>query len=306
MAVKHTITRFDSLQSLALKYLDDATLWKQIADYNKLDYPYIVSSEAELSELHSKGYVTVVRRSYTSDLTVPKGWQFETEPVPYSGNAIKYFEVIEDTTIPAGISTWDILCQCITPGTFGNVAEYTISRSSSTNAAASSIAFATVYNKAQFTGGKNYNVKVVGDTIYIPADSAAAAPEDIKKMLNIIGGTDLLLDTDGDIQFSGAGDLASVTGADNIRYAVRDRIATDLGEYTLHPEYGTDMQDLIASANIANRTDLIELAILNSLNQEDRITDVSVEVAEDEMALTAKITYVATTSSTTDSISVPL
>ena len=78
--IQHILTRYDTLQSLALQYLNDATLWRTIADYNNLDYPYIVGGTTDLEDFYSSGYVTVVRNNYTNSAVIQAGWLFKTEP----------------------------------------------------------------------------------------------------------------------------------------------------------------------------------------------------------------------------------
>ena len=45
MIIEHVLTDIDSLQSLALTYYGDAARGGEIADYNKLSYPYILQNK---------------------------------------------------------------------------------------------------------------------------------------------------------------------------------------------------------------------------------------------------------------------
>lgn len=156
----------------------------------------------------------------------------------------------------------------------------------------SDIQFLSITNELNFSGGKPIDVRVTGDTLYIPTDYSAVAPEDIKKMLDLIGGEDLVLDDYGNLVIEDGGDLASVHGSDNIRYAVTSRLKTELGDLLHHPEYGTDFQELIGSPNIANREKLMEIAVYRSLVQESRITNVSVDnMAIDGTTINLYISY---------------
>ena len=272
MAVEHTLLDMDTLSTLALAYLGDATRWKEIADYNKLSYPYILQTRDDLNAFFGSGYVTVVRANTQADVTIKKGWQFKTKPNSVTGGVAKVFLVIEDTYIPAGISVAYVPLRATVAGSFGNVVEYTIVDAGDNTVQSSGIQFTAIYNEFKFTGGQDINVRVTGDTIFIPADSSEVIPEDVSKILELIGGSDLVLDINGDLMLNDNGDLASVSGAENIENAVVSRIMTELGEFSLHPDYGTEVEMLIGSPYTANREKLIEVGLIRALNQEDRIT----------------------------------
>jgi hypothetical protein len=112
--------------------------------------------------------------------------------------------------------------------------------------------------------------------IYIPTDSSEVIPEDIGKMLKLIGGEDLVLDSEGELVFEIGGDLASASGEENIAYAIEARLNTEVGELFAHPEYGTDLYELIGKPNLSNRDKLAEVLILQSFSQDDRIEKITV------------------------------
>lgn len=45
--LKYTITQGETLQSIAQKTVSDISKWQDIADYNNLEYPYVVDSPAD-------------------------------------------------------------------------------------------------------------------------------------------------------------------------------------------------------------------------------------------------------------------
>ena len=162
----------------------------------------------------------------------------------------------------------------------------------------------SVSNDLPFTNGTDSVVLASGDSIYIPTTSDEVLPEDTKKMLELIGGEDLVLEADGDIAIEIGGDLASVSGANNIRYAVATRITTELGDLIVHPDYGTEFQDLIGSPNIANRVNLMEIAVLRALSLEDRIKDVVInDLTVDKTSVYLDISYSIALTGTADGLS---
>lgn len=276
MIVAHSLVDTDSLPSLALKYLGSALRAGEIADYNRLSYPYILRDKSELKEFFGSGYVTITRANYRTPLIIRKGWTFQTNPSLFTGNTTRVFEVVEDTVMDAGVTTCIVPLRCTVSGSFGNVMGFTITEVGLNTAQLSGAQFLSIYNELEFSGGRSLDVLVTGDTIYIPTDYSAVVPDDIEKMLDFIGGEDLVLDIEGDLVIEEGGDLASVHGVDNIRYAVTARLKTEIMDFTYHPEYGTDIQDLVGRPNVASREKLMEIAIYRSLAQENRITGVTI------------------------------
>ena len=277
MIVEHVLTDVDSLQSLALKYLGDATHGEEIANYNRLSYPYIVKSKEDLHDFFGSGYITIVRANYQTAVVIKKGWTFKTRPSLLTRNTTRIFEVSEDTVIPAGVQKYSIPLRCTVPSSFGNVMEDTITEVGDNTAQLSGIQFLSIRNESKFSGGRPLDVLTVGDAIYIPTESSEVAPEDATVMLNIMSGEDIVLDVSGNLIIENGGDLASSYGYDNIKYAVTARLKTEFGDLLHHPEYGTNFQELIGKPNLANRENLMEIAIYRSLVQETRITEVSVD-----------------------------
>lgn len=276
MPLEHVLTDVDSLPLLALKYLGDASRASEIADYNNLSYPYLVQDRAYLWNYFGSGYITAIRSSVENPLVLKKGWTFKTKPSLVTGGVVKTFKIIEDMVVPAGVQTCYIPLRCTLLGSFGNVTENTITEVGEDTALLSGAQFLSIRNEAKFTGGRFLDVLPTGSTIYIPTDSSEVVSENMDRVLELIGGEDLILDPNGNLVFEVGGDLASASGADNIRYAVADRLKAGLGSILQHSEYGTDYEELIGSPNLANRERLIEIAIYQSLAQEDRITEVSV------------------------------
>jgi phage baseplate assembly protein W len=260
------------MDSLALQYFGDASRWQEIADFNQLQYPYIVDDIKELDQFYARGYLTVERATTNNSAIVRKGWIFKTKPDFFLGGVIKLYEVTEDTTFPAGVLKADVPIQSVFYGTFGNTMEYMVTELDDSTKAQSTIQFTAVYNEAPITGGQDVNAKVTGDVIYIPVDSTEVKPDDISKLIQIIGGEDLTEAVMG-VVFNDDGDLGTVSGTDNIKQAVSARLMTELWELSQHPEYGTELTEIIGTPNIFNKEKLAEIAILKALSYEDRIKD---------------------------------
>jgi len=302
MATAHVLAYMDTLQSLALQYLGDATSWTTISDYNNLASPYIVSSKDDTYQFYGSGYATVIRSNTAENATVRKGCQFKTKPTLFEGSVTRTFEVTEDTVIPAGVATAYLPLRCTAPGTFGNVMEYMITEAGSNLDSFSDTAFVAIYNEACFTGGCDINVLIVGDTIYIPVSSSEEAITQ-NSTADYVNGEDLVLDIYGNLVFDDSGgDLSSASGALNVKYAVIARVTTMLNELTMHPTYGSEVQDLIGNPNIANQTKLIEVAVLRALASEDRIDNVTINsVTTLGTSVSVDISYTLTSNSTSDS-----
>lgn len=87
-------------------------------------------------------------------------------------------------------------------------------------------------------------VLVPGALILVPAPSAETETPQPDNIFE----TDILLASDGDLSTAG-GDLASVSGPDNLVQALRNRLATDRGELVFHQTYGASLRRLIGVVN---------------------------------------------------------
>lgn len=281
MAIEHVLTQSDTIYSLAETYLNDPARWKDIVDYNRLTAPYIVESVEEKNNVYSSGYLTLVRASTQNALSIPAGWTFHTKPY-IIGGMVKTFRTTERTTIPAGTAVFYVHATCTEPGTYGNVSEGLITESGDEFSKAG-ISFIAITNEQTFEGGADAVFLTVGDSIYIPSDSTdVGVPEDTKGQLEIVGGEDLLLTPEsGNERYlvaDGFGDIRTISGIDNIKQAVNDRLMTEKGELPLHPEYGTNIASIIGKQQTAYTAKLVEIDIYDALSYEDRIQNVVISL----------------------------
>lgn len=273
MPIEHILNDADTLQSLADRYLGDPTRWYEIVEYNKLDAPYIVRERTDAKEMFGNGYVTIVRANFQSAVTIKAGWTLHTKPYLVGGQ-IKSFVITEDVHVLEGTSTFSVHAKCTLSGHYGNVSPGMVEVAGK-EFLENGIQVLSVENEEQFEGGKDLRILVTGESIFIPGEDVEALPEDIIQMLDMIGGEDLDT-TDGFLDGDGFGDIRSVSGIENIVQAINNRLVTERGELPLHPEYGTNMADIIGSANSDHVHKLVELEIYEALSYEDRIQNVEI------------------------------
>lgn len=276
MPTEHILRDVDTLQSLSMQYFHTSERWQEIATVNKLDYPYILTSRTQLLQYHANGYIKL-ERAYSPDaLTLYAGSILTTRI-----NSRDY-EVVEPITFGSGETEGTALVRCVDKGTSGNLLAGTtlharLLKTSEGDVTDDSL-FIRMYTELPIFNGQDVNVKVTGDTILIPIEGAATEvlPGELSDYLLTLGGEDMPL-VDGDMLESGIhGDLASVSGVDNIVEAIRNRLMTRAGSLILHPWYGTRLDQIIGQTMTPYTAKLIELEIVQALSYEDRIEDISV------------------------------
>jgi phage baseplate assembly protein W len=286
--VEHILTDADSVQTLAALYYNDASRWKEIVDYNQLEYPYIISTST--AELYAaSGYVTLTRELALSDLTVFKGSSFGSK---INAEGIqKLYEVVEDTMIPTGQTSGYILVRSNVIGTYGNTIANSIRQvvDLKTNLGGF-VGVVSVNNDNAFTNGSDARVKMTGQSLFIPLDAATSAnvADNSDTFINLFGGTDLKLGDDLDIVDDGFGDIGTSVGMDNIMQAVKHRLMTEAGTIVQHPDYGTRLASLIGQAQLPYVNKLIEFNIYEALSFEDRVSSAlvnSIEIVETSIYL---------------------
>ncbi len=278
MLIEHKIVDTDTIQSIAYQYLGDAKRWIEIAEYNSLEYPYILDTKEAYEQLYANGYLTITRSLFTSSVVVYKGSQFSTKI--NSSGIRKVYEVTEDTILPAGEPVGYVHVRCINYGTFGNTIAGTIREARRLNTSVgSNVGDFTVTNEQPFNNGTNATVKFTGQVIYIPASEGeedAQIMSNLDTYLTLLGGEDLALTIDGDLTDDGFGDLATKVGLNNIKEAVKHRFMTERGSIGHHPQYGSNLAELIGRPHTPYLDKLIELDIYETLSYEDRISSVRI------------------------------
>lgn len=276
MIIEHIVRSVDSMQSIASLYLDDATRWREIADFNNLDYPYITADPTFEKNVRASGIVRVTRLYNSSSLLVPKGTKFS---VPALDDLLpRVYESTRDITIALGDYVGDIPVQCTVPGLWGNVTANSITQVDNTSVLQS--AFSAITNPAAFTNGAIRNVRVIGDPVLISVATTESdgeqVYEDVTDFYNRYFGGDLALGDDGELQFDGYGDIGSVVGIGNLVQSVRDRLVTPKLSLVYHPEYGSVLGQITGQGVTPYTRKWISLAIKETLLMDDRIRDAEV------------------------------
>lgn len=278
MAIEHILSDADTIQGIGVKY---NVPWNTIVDYNSLEYPYTLTSLQAYNELYASGYITVTRALYASALTFYAGSTFLTE-VDAQGIQRAY-ELVENTTIPAGADTGYLYVRCTNFGTFGNTIPNSVILPGKLNTSlGANVSALVITNQQAFANGTDATVRVTGQPIYIPTseDTSAVVAINADSYITKLGGEDLMLSPDGDLLDDGFGDLGSAVGMENIQQSVNHRLTTRRGSITQHPSYGSRLHELIGMAQAPYVKKLLELDVHETLLYDDRITGVSVNSIE--------------------------
>lgn len=278
--VEHVLSDADTLPHLAWLYLKDESRWREIVDYNGLDYPYITSDNDFQKSTRASGYITLTRAQTTSSLLIKKGTKFGMGTFE-NPERFKVYETTEDVTINSGIATFNLYIYCTNGGTYGNTMTGSINLSLSPEYTGY---FTKITNNEPFTNGKKLNVKLTGESILIPTELSSEGTSSFKtadEYLNKLGGEDLNLDRFGELNFDNYGDVESVHGLNNIINSVNHRIVTSQGELSRHIEYGTLLSELIGKP-FPYIPKLMELYIKEAFLQEERVDSVNVVSLEQQ------------------------
>ncbi|MNN26252.1 hypothetical protein D3C81_1397530 [compost metagenome] len=83
------------------------------------------------------------------------------------------------------------------------------------------------------------------------------------------------MNDEGELMFDIYGDLAGATGINNIKNSINQRLMTEVGELSMHQEYGTNLAALIGQ-NEPYVKKLAEIYLIEALRYEDRVDDVNI------------------------------
>ncbi len=278
--LEHVVTSLDSVQSLAATYLQDASRWRDVVDFNSLDYPYIVSDPSFQAQTYASGAVTVTRTYTTGALTIPQGTSFLVPAV--DGFSAKTYATTQTVTLAPGVSTAEVPVQCTVAGVWGNTPQATVTGISAPDTTLQS-AFSSITNTSSFTNGMTLNVRKPGDSILIPVDNTWNGMDtyaSLTDFYNFQFGSDLELGDDGDLVFDGYGDIGSVAGIANLAQAMRDRLMTPQTSLVYHPEYGSMLEEYMSTQIPMYAQKMLVLAVTETLLMDDRVDRVNVLVAQ--------------------------
>ncbi len=131
------------------------------------------------------------------------------------------------------------------------------------------------------------NVIAYGGNVLLPipqADSLATADDPFL--------TDLLLTEEGFLSVTEGGDLATVSGVENLEQALEMRVVAHKRSMLFHPEYGSWVFTLVGRVNIESQADLTAFYAQSAMIEDPRIksiADISAVIIDDGVAVTAKV-----------------
>lgn len=241
----------DTLPALAEKYLGSAEQATTLAQFNNLEYPFIVNNPGLVKNIYATGIITVTLLS-SPPYTVEVNQKFAT--TGGASQEIKVYVATSSVTFTATNQTATISVQAVIPGNYSNTLPNTVTNAYTTNL--------SVTNMLPIAGGKTLRVLVPGDSIYIP-DSNNTPSSQITSQLSLkqqdnIGGIDLYFTPDRGLQLT-SDDLASSENEITVAQDIAANISTPLGSDPDNPTFGTLIQ---ASLGSAGENSLQRLAVL--------------------------------------------
>ncbi|MHB1420099.1 MAG: baseplate family protein [Bacillota bacterium] len=248
----------DTLQSIARSQLGDASRWKELAELNRLRYPYISDDPADQYGQEMGQY------SLNQDLPTNSGF------VALDAN--------QGTRIRAGYTVYF---------------EELISGGNKVSEAYEVKSYNHVSGVIEFDGQTSFNfhaeslvrifqnqfdittkVLKTGDVLRIPGKTTLDENFVLdQEQFMFLLGEDFRLDGNGNM-FLEDGDLQTVKGSDNLVQALRDRWNTEPGELTYHEDYGNRVLTSLGELNATYFHALAKVWLRLSALQDPRIADV--------------------------------
>lgn len=285
MILTYIVRENDTLESIAEHFYHDRDKWQIIAEYNKLDYPYI-SSDPQNYQTYASGTV-VFSLPYViqNPVVIPAGTQV-TAPT-LNTQITRYYIVTATVTINPGSLTATANVRCTMKGTIGNVGPNRITQIIGANPYG-----LTVTNPTAITNGKELNIATTGSILSIPLDDNVTPPQQpITDYYAELCKTDIVLTPSGEFTVGLDGDLLTVTGIDNLTQDLKIRLETAKGDYIVDTTFGTNLLN-IATNNMPQRETLMELEIKEVILADPRVkdvTNVSVEITYPTAYITAEV-----------------
>lgn len=124
--------------------------------------------------------------------------------------------------------------------------------------------------------GVGPNVRVTGETIFLPSDAhvpasaVVLADEDVE-----LYGRDWQFTDDGHLAINGDGELLTIEGVPNVVQALAARIDIGRGELVLHPDYGIERRLAVGVEATLDTVRLSGLGVAKTVAEDPRVTTVS-------------------------------
>jgi len=236
----------DSIESIAYRTLGDAREWKRIAILNGLEYPFIVAD-------YMSGYSPALA---TGTLVEPATTRtvWISGLTPQVGNILVF---ASDDRLEAG-TVESVSGEFVT---LENLLSYQFPAGTTVTSHERALA-----------------VLKPGDHIGIPGDagSGKAVIDGGTDFAGRVFGTDEELDDDGNMIPDGAGDIAVISGTDNLLMQLRHRLMTVKGELAAlgHPQYGSYLPLIVGRAGTPVWYERARVEAIITLLDDPRISNV--------------------------------
>lgn len=290
---KHVVLEGETLSSIRDKY-PYIPHWNVLAEFNNLEYPYIVSRD-ETVKAKAGGQVRFGRKtSSTDEVVVPKGTL-----VGYKRENTALLYLTEDEVSITGtfIYSEDVNITAIDYGE-----EYNINSNKLNYIENESLNdLLNPYNVEPITGGLSRNVIQQGDVLYIPFRDHFTAPEeeeiDFVSVFGIdIHATDNIKDPVGVLDYSSQKDLLLVAGVENLSQALIRRVITPIGSVVKHPTYGSRLKSRVAQAIQYDFPELLKVDTIDALIADPRVQkvdNVDVSLHGDSAEINCRVTTIS-------------
>lgn len=266
------VTDNDTIETLAKKMIGSATQWQEIAKLNKLEYPYIVKTVREK--------VSATTGTYTLAKTAAANSRIMVVTSATGASAGKYIligsQILEIESV--------------------NVVDITV----------------TAPLDAEYPAGTTFTlhnetlaVLLPGDKIQAPAAGATSSmlfDSDAAVHATRMYGTEEYVDAEGRQEADTGGDIAEVSGYDNLALQLQHRLSTMKGELAQvgHPEYGSLLPSFIGKTGTHLWYERARVEAEKTILDDprvDKVTNMRFEADATTIYITADIIPMAQTSS---------
>jgi len=285
----YVIKEGDTLESIWQQHAYLSS-WKVLAEFNHLEYPYIVSDNTDIEEPASGYVVFAYKSSSENDIAIPSGTL-----VGCTLDAHIYQYIIQEATF----ITYD---QQISTPTFitstGTGKEYNLPTGTINTIFDTTLnSLLTVTNPLPISGGFKLRVKRYGETIYIPTEGSNETRDTPINFINVYGidiyAGDNLSGEYGLLRKNSTRDLLLIAGLDNLKQALIRRVTTPEGSLLGHPEYGSRFHQYIGKAISYQIPELLKVETSRCLKGDTRVKevdDVQVNFYQDAAYITCSVT----------------
>ena len=90
----------------------------------------------------------------------------------------------------------------------------------------------------------------------------------------LLYGADIKLNSRDDIDLNFKDDFVIIEGKDNINQAIKNRLRVELGEFGLHPNYGSRLTSILGKPNTSLLLSEIRMEVRKVLLQEPRVESI--------------------------------